>query len=221
MDTDIRNTGLSVIFTALLWTVCGGPFENAPATFSNHFAEHCIFISMNDTSATGTRTDAELVSAAAIGNRSAFAELYRRHGGRLLPTLWRLTGGDRSAAEDLLQDAFVKAWTKLDQLREPAAFRGWLKRLAVNLALADRRRLKPVNAGEIPEQADVEPPWPAADIDLERAIARLPQRARQVLVLFHLEGLPHAEIAALMRIEEGTSKAQLHRARNLLKEMLV
>lgn len=222
MDTDIRNSGLSIICIAVLWTICPDQFENVPVEFSNLFGTSCIFIDMNDMPVTGepTRTDAELVSTVVAGGRQAFAELYHRHGGRLLPTLWRLTGGDHARAEDLLQDAFVQAWNKLDQLREPAAFGGWLKRLAVNLALADKRRLKPVESNNIPEQAAAQPPWPAADMDLERAIARLPERARQVLVLFHLEGLQHTEIAALMCIEEGTSKAQLHRARSLLKEML-
>lgn len=164
--------------------------------------------------------DADLVIAAAGGDRTAFAALYRRHAGWLLPTLWRLAGGDRERAEDLVQEAFIQAWRKLGQVRDPAAFGGWLKRLAVNLALADRRRLRPVETEAGFEAAAPEPPWPGSDLDLERAIARLPERARQVLVLYHLEGLGHGEIAELMEIEEGTSKAQLHRARGLLKEML-
>lgn len=221
MDADTRTFGLSAICIACLWSTCLCPLNNYQPELSNLFGSTCIFMNMNDAPATEKRspTDAELVGVATAGDRDAFAQLYQRHGGRLLPTLWRLSG-DRARAEDLLQDAFVQAWIKLDQLREPAAFGGWLKRLAVNLALADKRRLKPVDAAEIPEQAAAQPPWPAADMDLERAIARLPERARQVLVLFHVEGLAHEEIAALMKIEQGTSKAQLHRARNLLKEML-
>ena len=167
--------------------------------------------------------DATYVAAARAGDRQAFAELYRRHAGWLLPTLWRLAAGDRGLAEDWLQDAFIQAWRCLDQLRDGDAFGGWLKRMAVNVALSDRRRgrLTTVSADAAHAEAtQPEPPWPAADLDLERAIAGLPERARQVLVLFHLSGLPHAEIAALMDIDIGTSKAQLHRARALLKEQL-
>lgn len=179
-----------------------------------------MYANSSSPSQTDAQAEASRVVAAASGDRTAFAALYRRHAGRLLSMLWRLTGGDRERAEDLLQDAFVQAWNKLDQLRDAQAFAAWIKRLAVNLALADRRRMKIAQGEPTAEPAAAEPPWPAADLDLERAIARLPERARQVLVLFHLEGLGHARIAELMAIGEGTSKAQLHRARKLLKEML-
>ena len=166
-------------------------------------------------------SDAELVRAVLEERSGAFETLYRRHVGSLWPLLWRLAGGDTARAEDWLQETFVLAWHKLGQLRDGQALASWLKRMALNLALADKRRLNPVEHGvELPDIGDVEPPWPAADADLEKAIARLPERARQVLVLFHIEGAGHQEIAALMNIEVGTSKAQLHRARSLLKEML-
>lgn len=168
-----------------------------------------------------TNPDAQLVETAIAGNQQAFSELYQRHAGWLLPVLWRMSGGDNGKAEELLQEAFVQAWRKLDQLRDPASFGGWLKQLAINLALADRRRMKVVGDDHaLPHLADIEPPWPATDLDLERAIAGLPERARQVLVLFCLEGYSHEEIARTLNIEPGTSKGQLHRARNLLKEVL-
>ncbi|NCO18736.1 MAG: sigma-70 family RNA polymerase sigma factor [Gammaproteobacteria bacterium] len=164
--------------------------------------------------------DAVRVAAARRGDRAAFEGLYRRHAGWLLPMLWRLAAGDRGRAEDWLQEAFVQAWQKLDQLRDGAAFPAWLKRLAVNLALADQRRGQLTLVDQTSEQAAPEPPWPAADLDLERAIVSLPERARHVLVLFHLAGLGHTEIGLAMNIDPGTSKAQLHRARTLLKERL-
>ena len=165
--------------------------------------------------------DADLVEASMAGDRQAFSLLYQRHSGWLLPMLWRLTGGDQGQAEDLLQEVFVQAWFKLDQLRDRQRFGGWLKTSAVNLALASRRKFQVVGDDDaLASQAQAEPPWPAADLDLESAIARLPERARQVLVLFCLEGLSHEEIAVLMKVEIGTSKAQLHRARSLLKESL-
>lgn len=165
-------------------------------------------------------TDAEDVDAARGGDHEAFARLYRSHSGRLMPVLWRLAGGDRGLAEDWLQDAFVQAWNKLGQLHDPVAFGGWIKRLAVNVALGEKRRGRLSTVDTEADASAPEPPWPAADLDLERAIARLPARARQVLVLFHLSDLGHAEIGELMGIDPGTSKAQLHRARTLLKEML-
>lgn len=160
------------------------------------------------------------VQAAADGDTSAFEQLYRCFAPGLVPVLWRLAAGDDARAEDWLQDAFVHAWGRLGEIREPQAFPGWIKRLAINVALADRRRAGFRVVEDTREAAAPEPPWPGADLDLERAIARLPDRARQVLVLFHLCDLSHAEIADLMTIETGTSKAQLSRARSLVKEML-
>lgn len=173
----------------------------------------------HDSEARVADADAD-VEAAQRGDRRAFERLYRRHAALLMPMLWRMAGGDRGLAEDWLQETFVLAWRKLGQLREPGAFGGWLKRLAVNIALTEKRRgrLKTVDSDADPSAP--EPPWPAADLDLERAIAALPERARQVMVLFHLSDLGHAEIAELMEIDPGTSKAQLHRARQLLKEAL-
>jgi len=165
-------------------------------------------------------SDDALVQAARNGDQAAFEQLYRRHAGWLLPLLWRLAGGDRARAEDWLQDAFVQAWKQLGKLRDPAAFGGWMRRLAVHTALSDKRRRNLMTASETADQAAPEPPWPAADVDLERAIAGLPVRARDVLVLFHLGGFSHQQIGTLMGIEVGTSKAQLHRARSLLKEVL-
>lgn len=168
----------------------------------------------------GSDDDAPLVDAARSGDTEAFAALYRRYAGGLMPMLWRLSGGDRPLAEDWLQDAFVQAWHKLDQVRDARAFGGWLRRLAANVALADRRRGRLATVDIEVDPGAPEPPWPAADLDLERAIAGLPDRARQVLVLFHLSDLGHAEIADLLGVDVGTSKAQLHRARKLIKEAL-
>lgn len=167
-----------------------------------------------------TDDDAPLVCAAQSGDGEAFAALYRRHAGALMPMLWRLAGGDRALAEDWLQDAFVQAWRKLGQVRDRAAFGGWLRRLAANVALSDRRRGRLATVEAEVDAGAPEPPWPAADLDLERAIAALPERARQVLVLFHLSDLSHAEIADLLSIDVGTAKSQLHRARRLIKETL-
>lgn len=165
--------------------------------------------------------DALLVARSRSGCQQSFRELYQRHAGRLMPMLWRLSGGRTSQAEDWLQEGFLLAWRKLDRLDDPQSFGAWLKRLTLNLALSDRRRQALVTeTSSLENQAMADPPWPAADRDLERAVAALPQRAREVLVLFCLEGLTHAEIASAMGINPGTSKAQLHRARQILKESL-
>ena len=171
--------------------------------------------------------DAGLVSRAGEGDCAAFEELYRRHRDRIYGLLWRLAGGDAALAEDLLQEAFVRAWQKLDSFRGESRFGTWLHRLSANVALSDRRtRVKRVQRefglDEFVERTaagdrDVRA---GQQMDLERAIAALPERARTVLVLYDIEGYTHAEIAEMTNMAEGSSKAQLHRARKLVREDL-
>ncbi|MDZ3823437.1 MAG: sigma-70 family RNA polymerase sigma factor [Pseudoxanthomonas sp.] len=166
------------------------------------------------------------VRAAAAGDVRAFENLYRRHAGRLNAVLWRLAGGVEARAEDWLQEAFVQAWQQLPGFRFESRFGTWLHRLAVNTALMQLRALaarpegridagadEAVLAGEVEEQPDL-------CHDLERAVAALPPRARAVLVLHDIEGWQHQEIGVALGIAVGTSKAQLHRARGLLRNHL-
>ena len=171
--------------------------------------------------------DGDLVRRAQRGDRVAFERLYRLHRNRIYAVLWRIAGNDPTLAEDLLQEAFVRAWQKLDGFRGEARFATWMHRLAVNVALSDRRirgrRLERETAldGEAERTAtgarDV---YEDRRMDLEQAIAKLPERARTVLVLFDIEGYSHAEIAEISGMAVGSSKAQLHRARKLLREEL-
>lgn len=203
------------------WQMAGAPETENIGGHSNLSAPERIIRSMNRIDQPDSGSDSKLVSGARAGDSRAFARLYERHAGRLLPTLWRLAGGDHGKAEDLLQDAFVQAWNRLDQLRDPARFGSWLKQTAINLALSDRRRMRVTgDDSELDQLVGATPPWPSADLDLEQAIAGLPERARQVLVLFCLEGYSHSEIARTLGIEAGTSKGQLNRARQLLREVL-
>lgn len=171
--------------------------------------------------------DPDLVERAGRGECAAFEELYRRHRNRIYALLWRLSGGDAALAEDLLQEAFIRAWHKLDSFRGESRFATWLHRLSVNVGLADRRvRMRRIQRetvldGAVERAASGERDVRAAEqLDLEAAIARLPERARTVLVLYDIEGYSHAEIAELTGMAVGSSKAQLHRARRLVQEAL-
>jgi RNA polymerase sigma-70 factor (ECF subfamily) len=171
-----------------------------------------------------TDPDRALVEAAAGGDVSAFEQLYRRHVGRVHGTLMRLAG-QRAQAEDWTQEAFVRAWQKLPGFRHESAFGSWLHRLAVNVALMGMRAAgsrvqadgdEDVLAG-LPEVAQA---GPDLRMDLARAVACLPPRARAVLVLHDVEGWKHEEIAVELGMAVGTSKAQLHRARQALRRLL-
>ena len=168
--------------------------------------------------------DGELVRRAAAGNLGAFEQLYRRHCGRVHGAVWRLSGMNPSRAEELTQEAFIRAWQKLDSFRFESAFSTWLHRLAVNVALMElRKRDLEESADDSELEAASEPvkPFCAGErADLERAIANLPPRARAVLVLHDIEGWKHEEIGKELGMAVGSSKAQLHRARGLLRRAL-
>jgi RNA polymerase sigma-70 factor (ECF subfamily) len=170
----------------------------------------------------------DLVARAQAGDQTAFRDLYRQHAGRVYALCLRLTGDARDA-EERTQDVFVRVWDKLRSFRGESAFSSWMHRLAVNVVLNERRttgrRERRVMSAEDPDNvlgAQRAAPLHAAglSIDLERAIAELPDGAREVFVLFDIEGYGHAEIAQLTGVAEGTSKAQLFRARRLLREKL-
>lgn len=169
-------------------------------------------------------TDNELAREASRGSTTAFETLYRRHAGRVHGAVLRLVGYDHGRAEELVQEAFVKAWQKLDSFRYESAFGTWLYRLAVNTALMALRSkandpLNDNDADELLEQGTV-PFCPAERRELEQAIAALPPRARTVLVLHDVEGWRHEDIARETGMAVGSSKAQLHRARGLLRRAL-
>lgn len=173
---------------------------------------------------TAPSADTDDVHAAVGGDRTAFQRLYRRHVDRIHGAVLRLAGYDHARAEDLTQDAFVRAWQKLAEFRHESAFGTWLYRLAVNVALMDirSRHADPVgfvDDDSLPESGET--PFCAAERDeLERAVATLPPRARAVLVLHDIEGWKHEDISRELDMAVGTSKAQLHRARALLRKLL-
>lgn len=164
-----------------------------------------------------------LVSRAQVGDKAAFAVLYRQTHRRVYATCTRLLG-DRQLAEELTQETFIKAWQQLGSYRSEAQFTTWLTRIAINAVISYQRKhgpwLKWLKFGD-----DEIPETPTHDhqglrMDLEAAIARLPTRARQVFALVDIEGYTHEEAAEMLGIVAGTSKAQLFRAREILREYL-
>ncbi len=168
------------------------------------------------------------VTLAANGDRRAFERLYRDNVDRIFSVCVRMVG-DRGRAEELTQDAFVRAWEKLGTFRGDSLFSTWLHRLAVNVVLnareAEARRRDRHDDGiedlDTISYGDVRPlPVPGLSLDLERAIATLPPGAKRVFVLHDVEGYTHEEIAEVLGVTAGGCKAQLHRARMLLRRML-
>jgi len=163
------------------------------------------------------RTDRFLVEAYLRGrSEHAFRQLYRRHATALYRFVALRVGAD--AAEDVVQDTWVRATRRLDGFQWRSSLRSWLTGIALNCC---RERWR--QAGR------VEPPAPTAvtsarsaglRLDLVRALGRLPERSREVLMLHDIEGLTHQEIGEVLEIEAGTSKSQLSRARAALRGIL-
>ena len=162
------------------------------------------------------------VSLAQTGDVEAFERLYRRHLGRTFALSMRMCG-NASEAEEMVQEAFVRCWSKLETFRGGSAFGSWLHRLTVNTILgrwrtSGRYRERVVALEDL---SDVPHPEvrasPGGALDLEKAIAGLPNGARTVFVLHDIEGWKHREIADQTGLAVGTCKTQLHRARRLLR----
>lgn len=168
----------------------------------------------------------ELIARARAGDLEAFEGIYRAHAGTVYALCLRLSGGGTAEATELLQDVFVRAWRGLASFRGDSALSSWLHRMAVNTMLerarSNSRRLARILP--IEEQGDVDFAGATDDIDnrldLETAIARLPEGARVAFVLHDIEGYQHKEIAAQLGIAIGTVKSQLHRAHKLLIKAL-
>ncbi len=156
------------------------------------------------------------------GDRAAFEVLYRAHHRRVYALALRLTR-DARRAEELTQEVFVRAWRALPAFRGDSRLGTWLHTITVRShlrAARDRRRreTREISEGAIEAFAvAARRAMPHTRVDLERAVARLPAGAREVLVLHDIHGYKHREIAEMLGVAEGTAKAQLHRARKLVR----
>ena len=185
--------------------------------------------SSNQTAADVRAADLELAQRCGQGDMAAFEELYRAHAPRLYSLVLRMIGSEHDA-EDLLQDVFVHAHRKLGGFRGESSLGTWLYRLAVNQCLdfLRGRQAKMAKATDsYDEEGAIEPSAPApvvpeavSRVDLERAIARLPDGCRTAFVLHDVEGFAHHEVAGMLGVSEGTSKSQVHKARLRLRAML-
>ena len=177
-------------------------------------------------SETFTPRHLDLIEACKRGNQKAQFELYRLYYVAMYNTTLRIVG-DSDDAEDIMQEAFLKAFTRLDSYRQEVSFGAWLKRIVINKAL-DFLRLKkeqlsledagPLGdtAEEVPEETDAEY---RAD-EIKKAIFSLPEGYRIVLSLILLEGYDHEEVSSILHISNATSRTQFHRAKKKLIELL-
>jgi len=163
------------------------------------------------------------VALATSGDVRAFERLYRAHLPKVHSLVRRMAGGRDT--DELTQDVFVRVWQKLGSFRGDSAFGTWLHRLAVNVVIErfrtdTARRQRLVDGEAIFETLSAPPHRRDISMDFEAALEKIPDGAREIFVLHDVEGYKHTEIAALLGISSGTSKAQLHRARMMLRKHL-
>ncbi len=177
----------------------------------------------------GREAELRLVERCRRGELGAFEELYRAHAGRLYSLACRMLGNPADA-EDLLQEIFLSAHRKLESFRGESALGTWLYRLGMNQIL-DHVRSRAGRASQITDGLDDATVLADASghrladraidrIDLERALAELPEGCRAAFLLHDVEGLEHREVSEVLGIAEGTSKSQVHKARLRLRGLL-
>lgn len=173
----------------------------------------------------GCAGDKDLIEACRSGNLSAFEHLYLLHGPRMKSLAWNLLG-NRADAEDAVQESFLKIYQSLASFRGEAAFSTWIFRLLVNTCYdLARKRQRSATCSRLEEGGIQEDPSPPAvdhplRLTLEQSLRRLNLRLRSVFLLFEVEGFSHREIAGILQIAEGTSKALLFEAKRKLKDLI-
>ena len=171
----------------------------------------------------GNKSENELISKAKKGDKQAFRSLYDEHIGRVYALCYRLTG-EKGMAEDASQEVFIQLWKKLGNFDGQSQFSTWLHSVTANITISYMRKQKGgvqrmfnlENSGinEMPAEEN------STDVDLEALVIRLPERARMVFVLHAIEGYRHEDIASMLNMAVGSSKAQFFRAKQLLKDFM-
>ena len=171
----------------------------------------------------GNKSENELISKAKKGDKQAFRSLYDEHIGRVYALCYRLTG-EKGMAEDASQEVFIQLWKKLANFDGQSQFSTWLHSVTANITISYMRKQKGwvqrmfnwENSGinEMPAEEN------STDVDLEALVIRLPERARMVFVLHAIEGYRHEDIASMLNMAVGSSKAQFFRAKQLLKDFM-
>lgn len=176
-----------------------------------------------DTAVFTAKPQSEVIADVKAGSKHAFKTLYEQHIGRVYALCYRLTG-DKSLAEDASQEVFIQLWRKIANYDGNSQFSTWLHSVTANVTISYMRkqrswfqRMLNIETSGITEPAA---PQETNDNDLDKHIRALPERARLVFVLYAVEGYRHEEIASMLNMAVGSSKAQLHRARGLLKQAM-
>ena len=194
-------------------------------------AGNFLFSSSVLISGAAVNEDVRLIDEALAGNTGSFGELVQKYQNRLFNTMFHVVGS-REEAEDVVQDAFVQAFVKLGSFQGASAFYTWLYRIAFNLSISRRRRKRPELSMDVIRETTGNEPlaengYPTELMErkesveqVHRALERLPEEHRAILVLREIEGYCYEEISHILDMPIGTVRSRLHRARLQLREEL-
>lgn len=175
---------------------------------------------------TGVNLHEELIARCREGERLAYSQLYKLYSKAMYNAAYRITGNEDDA-DDALQEGFISAFNNLESYRGDASFGSWIKRIVINKAinLLKKRKTEPLpddDRWDVPDDSNEESyKYDELTVDrVKKSIHQLPDGYRTVLSLYLLEGYDHQEIAEILNVSESTSKSQLNRAKNRLREML-
>jgi RNA polymerase sigma-70 factor (ECF subfamily) len=175
-----------------------------------------------------SKSEWDLIKAVQGGDKHAYNRLYQEYIGQVYGLCYRLTG-EKMLAEDAAQEVFIQLWRKIGNFKGDSKFSTWLHTVTSNITISYIRKQKgwlqkmfniedfvAMNGGAgLPEAEES-----SSSVDIESYVARLPERARIVFVLHAIEGYRHEEVATMTNMAVGSSKAQFHRAKHLLKEWM-
>jgi RNA polymerase sigma-70 factor (ECF subfamily) len=200
-----------------------------PRTFSVNPAQAGTFLSWR-ASKVSEVDDEKLIEAALAGDSAAFGELVRKYQDRLYNTMTHLIGSAEDA-KDVVQDAFVKAFVKLESFQRASGFYTWLYRIAFNTAMSRGRRRRPLQSVDLQQDCGQEPldrGEPPGDrlereelaVQVRAALETLSDEHRTVLVLRDIDGCDYEAMADILEVPLGTVRSRLHRARLQLRDQL-
>lgn len=167
----------------------------------------------------------DLIARCREGDRAAYKRIYSLYSKAMYNVAFRIAA-DEDDADDVLQEAFISAFTNLETYRGDATFGAWLKRIVVNKAinLVKRKKMEPLpedDRWDVPDDRDVDVEVDGLAVErVKTAIHQLPEGYRAVLSLYLFEGYDHQEISEILSVSVSTSKSQLNRAKNKLREIL-
>lgn len=178
---------------------------------------------------TGALGDKELIQLCLEGQESGYTLLYERYAVPVYNTISRLVNHHTAEAEDLLQEAFVSVFSRMERLKDVESFEAWIKRVAINMSISHLRKKQKIHFLELDQvnqsawelDGDEDSIWKESRLEeIEKAIDSLPETSRTIVNLFLFEEMPQEEIGKVLGMSHTAVRSQYHRAKSRIASMV-